>query len=594
MHKKILPHPVRTPRAAAAALLLATALSAAAQSDGGRGIALHGSIQSDVLTLAREDERIGTGTYDDKFMTNTYAELNLQSRYVQAGTRLEYNAHPLPGFESDFKGWGLPYFYIKGTYKKAELTLGDFYEQLGAGLILRTYEERSLGIDNSLRGARLALQPAKGIALKVFGGQQRYYWHHRNLDACSPWTYGADVELALDAWSRRLQQSGTRLTLGLSAVSNHFGKEADIFTTIETPTEGGTAITAARLNMPKDVPAYDARLTLQKGGWNVLAEYAWKGQDPSAVNGYTYKHGSALLLSASYSRRGFSLMAQAKRSEDMTYRSRRTADRQTTAVHINHLPAFTLQHTYALAALYPYASQSTPGEWAFQGEAAYTFRRHTALGGRYGTQLRLNYSHIRAIDSRTDGNHTATPGADGTRSRFFKMGDELYYQDLCLQMEKRLTPRFKLNALYSWQRYNKTVVEGEGGMIDSHVFVLDGRYKITKKVTLRAEAQYLHTRQDQGNWWFGLLELSLSPHWMLSVSDQFNADVPYFTAAGAVDESRGTHREHYVMGSATYTRKAHRLQLEYGKTRAGYNCSGGVCRFVPAQSGLQASYTFNF
>ena len=44
----------------------------------------------------------------------------------------------------------------------------------------------------------------------------------------------------------------------------------------------------------------------------------------------------------------------------------------------------------------------------------------------------------------------------------------------------------------------------------------------------------------------------------------------------------------------TYTAGAHRLQLSYGKTRAGYNCSGGVCRFVPASKGLQASYNFTF
>lgn len=593
MHQSLPYSPSSVLRTLVVLLLLAAAQTAAAQSDHAGGVTVHGSVQSDVLTLAREDDRIGTGKPDDRFMTNTYAELRLQHRYVQAGARLEYNDHPLPGFESDFRGWGVPHFFVRGTYKWADLTLGDFYEQFGAGLILRTYEERSLGIDNALRGARLALQPAKGVSLKLLAGQQRYYWHHRNLDACSPWTFGADAELSLDAWNRRLQQSGTHLTLGFSALGNHFGRETDIYTTVE-PSADGTDVVAARLRMPQTVPAFDARISLGRGAWSFLAEYAWKGQDPSAVNGYTYKHGQALLLSASYSRRGLSLMAQAKRSEDMTFRSRRTASRQTTAVRLNHLPAFTLPHTYALAALYPYASQSTPGEWAFQGEAAYTFKRRTPLGGRYGTLLRLDFSHIRAIDGQTDERHANTPGGNGTRSRFFRMGRELYFQDLSMQMEKRLSKRFKMSALYSWQRYNKTVVEGEGGMVGSHVFVLDGRWRLSKRLALRAEAQYLHTRQDQGDWWIGLAELSLTPHWVVTLSDMYNADVPYYTRAGAVDESRGTHRQHYMMGSVAFTHKAHRLQAGYGKTRAGYNCSGGVCRFVPAQSGLQLSYSFNF
>ena len=66
---------------------------------------------------------------DGRFLTNTYLDLKLSSRYVEAGARLEYLKHPLPGYENDFKGWGVPYAYLKGRYKNAELTLGSFYEQ---------------------------------------------------------------------------------------------------------------------------------------------------------------------------------------------------------------------------------------------------------------------------------------------------------------------------------------------------------------------------------------------------------------------------------------------------------------------------------
>ena len=113
-------------------------------------------------------------------------------------------------------------------------------------------------------------------------------------------------------------------------------------------------------------------------------------------------------------------------------------------------------------------------------------------------------------------------------------------------------------------------------------------------MTLRGEAQYLHTRQDQKDWWFGLLELSVLPNFMFTVSDQFNAHVPMHNPDGSVNEAGGTNKVHYFMGSVTYTHGAHRLQVGYGKTRGGYNCSGGVCRKVPASKGLQASYTFNF
>ena len=585
--------------AAMAAIALTSALPLQAQTDDGKKFTLHGSVQSDILTFPNEDDKIGTGTYEDDFMTNTYAELHLLNKYVQAGARLEYLDHPLPGFETDFKGWGLPYFYLKGTYKGAELTLGDFYEQFGSGLVLRSYEERSLGIDNSLRGARMVLKPVKGMTLKLLGGQQRYYWHHRNLDNCSPWTWGGDMEVNVDQWFKKMDESGTRLLLGFSAVSNHAGKEADIYTTLPTgePNEstGEPTVEPYALKMPKNVGAFDVRANLQKGNYSFLAEYAWKGHDPSTANNFTYQKGKTLLLSGSYSKRGMSVLLQAKRSQDMAYRSRRTISNASSACYINHLPAFSYQHTYTLAALYPYATQMAPGEWAFQGELGYTFKRKTFLGGKYGTNLKVNFSHVRGIDQTTDETHTNEPGGNGAESKFFKMGPETYYQDINVQLEKKVNKQLKLNFMYSNQRYNQQVVEGHGEKaIKSNIFVAEGKYQFSPKFTLRGEAQYLHTKQDQKDWWYGLLELSILPHFMISISDQYNGHVPYFKANGSEDASRGTHKEHYLLGSVAYTQGAHRLQLSYGKTRAGYNCSGGVCRFVPASKGFQANYTFTF
>lgn len=598
-----------------AILLAAAPLAATAQStDGTAGKSndfkfdLTGSVQTDLL-IPQEDTRIGTGTYSNKVLGNAYMNLNLLSKYLSAGARFEYLDHPLPGFEKEFKGWGVPYMYVQGRYGAFSLTLGDYYEQFGSGLILRSYEERSLGVDNSLRGARLAVNPIDGLNIKLLAGQQRIYWHHRNLDNCNPWIYGGDIELSIDRWLKPLGESGTRLTLGFSAVNKHEKADDDI-TKIEVDENGN--IVPYALKVPVDVTAFDVRANLQKGNYSFLAEYAWKSHDPSASNNYIYRHGQTLLLSGSYSKRGMSVLLQAKRSEDMAFRSKRGLNAASTAGYINHLPAFAMQHTYALAALYPYATQNALGEWAFQAELGYNFKRRTPLGGKYGTNVKVNFSHVRGID-RTDlfsapasegNNATASTqatdnlaqlnGTHGYSASFFKMGQEIYYQDINVQVEKKLTKDFKLNLMYMNQRYNKEVVEGHGGTVKSHIAVVEGKYRINKKLTLRGEAQYLHTEQDQKDWWYGLLELSVLPNFMFTISDQFNGHVPYFTPAGAEDESRGTHKEHYLLGSITYTHGAHRLQAAYGKTRAGYNCSGGVCRFVPASKGVTLNYSFNF
>ncbi len=194
-----------------AAVLVAIGMQA---QTGDHKLTLSGSVQSDML-LPQEDDKIGAEKKED-FQTNTYVNLRLQHDYFEAGARLEYLEHPLPGFENDFEGWGVPHFYAKGKLKWAELTAGTFYEQFGSGFILRTYEERALGIDNALLGGRLVVKPTQGLTLKALSGKQRRYW-----DWNDALVSGADVEMNIDEWVPAMQQSGTRLMLGASWVNKH-------------------------------------------------------------------------------------------------------------------------------------------------------------------------------------------------------------------------------------------------------------------------------------------------------------------------------------------------------------------------------------
>ncbi len=553
-----------TKRSALGLFLALALLPASAQEDGGRKVSIHGNIQSDIL-FPQEDEKIGTGTYDDWGLTNTYVDLNLLSKYIEAGVRLEYMDYPLPGFEPDFKGWGVPNIYAKWiTGKNVDLTVGDFYDQFGSGLIFRAYEERSLGIDNSIRGARLNIGAVKGLHLKLLGGVQRTYWDWEKEN----WLGGADAEVNIDQYLPAMQDKNMVWMVGGSYVLQNHTADKNVI----------VPGTNYKLNMPSTVHAFDARSRFQMGDYSILAEYALKTQDPGFDNGYIYRRGNAALLSASYSSRGISALVQAKRSENMAFRTRRNISGISSFV--NNMPAFAYQHTYALAALYPYATQAAKGEWAFQGEFSYTFKRKTALGGKYGTKLKLNMSHIRGLDKEPvqPAMGTTTMGTDGYSTAFFKMGDA-YYQDINVQMEKKFSSAFKLNLMYMNQHYNKTVVEGEGGMMRNNIGVAEGKYQFNDKLTLRGEVQYLHTEQDLGDWGYGLLELSVLPYLMFTVSDMWNM---------------GESDLHYYMGSVTGTFKSHRLMVGYGRTRAGFNCSGGVCRWVPASRGVQVSYNYNF
>lgn len=564
------PYQVFFERLLKAGLIPAMALAIAPSATAKYEVAVHGSVQADIV-LPEEDDEINTGSYDHKILFNTYADVNLASRYFDAGVRAEFMKWPLPGYEPDFAGWGLSNFYVKGKYKGFELTAGDFYEQFGSGFILRTYEERALGIDNAIRGGRLNINAINGVRLTLLGGVQRRYWDWSKHSQ----VYGGNAELYLEQWMPSLRDHNATWMIGGSYVLKHERDEEIMLPGVDY-----------RLNLPKCVNAFDVRSTFNKGPWNVMAEYAWKGQDPGFDNEYTYRHGSAVMLSGSYSKKGLSAIIQAKRSENMAYRSRRSVSG--ISAFINNMPAFTYQHTYALPALYPYASQYAPGEWAFQGSFSYNFKRKTALGGRYGTKVTVNASYIASLI------HNGHPqavvdekpintimGTQGYSSPFFKMGPSNYF-DVNVQVEKRFSGPLQMTFMYMNQFFNNKVVkivETDEKYIRSNILVVDAKYKFNRKFTLRGELQYLFTNQDQKDWAYGLLEFSYNPYLMVTVSDMWNCG------------STGTH---YYMFGVTGTYRSNRLMVSYGRTRQGFNCSGGVCREVPAMHGFQISYTYNF
>ncbi len=76
-----------------------------------------------------------------------------------------------------------------------------------------------------------------------------------------------------------------------------------------------------------------------------------------------------------------------------------------------------------------------------------------------------------------------------------------------------------------------------------------------------------------------MVELSFAPYLQVSVSDMWNT---------------GKTGLHYYMFAVTGNYKSNRLMVSYGRTRQGVNCTGGVCRTVPAMHGLQVAYSYNF
>ena len=524
-----------------------------------------GNVQIDGQ-MSHRDSIIGATDVPQKLLLNARADILYTNGDFTAGLRFEAYQDPLLGFDAEYKGQGLANYFVSYNGKKLSFTAGNFYEQFGNGLILRTYEDRYLGLDNSLLGVNVQYRPVDGVTLKALAGKQRCYWSYGD-----GLVRGVDGEVNLNNILKGMTDSKLRVTLGAGFVSKY---EEDGNLTAEDPSQ--------LLNLPLNVGAGAVRGDISYGGWSLNAEYAMKGQDPSALNNYTYRSGNATVVNLNYSQRGFSAGLQAKRVENMGFKSMRSQTGE--MLYINYLPAITKNHTYAFLAMYPYATQ-VMGEQGLQADVMYKIKKGTLLGGKYGTDLHLNSSVVVGLD-------TTVIGGKGTDGYTVNPGlGPLYYGDASIEVAKKLSKELKLTATYAYQVFNPVVENESGSLHHNNIAIADLSWKVNKKHSLRFEVEWLgsdsyynaeeeeHTDRRAGDWIMGLVEWNIGRNFFVSLSDQY-----------AYQDGIGN----YYNLSVGYTQGATRLQIGYGKQREGMLCIGGVCRLVPASNGLTFSLTTSF
>jgi len=543
-----------------------------------KGSEVHGSMQADAAYYLTDPKTgITDSTLAGKLLRmNAFTEVNYSLGNFTAGVRLETYLPPLTGYDAQYNGTGAPYWYANYKNDFIDITAGNFYEQFGNGMILRTYQEWTLGYDNSLRGLRVKVTPYKGITFKGVYGVQRYYWepykdYNRGI------VKGADADFYLNDMFTKLQDARLKLTLGGSFVSNYQqGATKDI-------AYDGKVLS---LTMPENVSCYGGRFNLNIGNFTWFTEYAHKINDPNTLNNYIYKGGDGLFTNLSWTKKGIGISVMSKWIDNMSYKSDRTVNNN--MVNINYLPAIAKEHGYALSSMYPYSTQPN-GEVGFSGTLTLHVPKNSPLGGKTGMAITANYSRVNSL-KRTAPNDTSFIGQLGTagyRSSFYGIGDILYFQDANLEVAKKFGKKWKGVFSYLYQAYNKDVIEshatGEYGIVYSHIGIADVAWNMTKKISLRFEAQGLWTRQDKGNWIAGLAELTISPSFSFSVMDQYN-----------YGNSDASQRLNYYTVMAGYTHHSTRIALSYGKQREGMLCVGGVCRYVPATNGLTLTVSTSF
>ncbi|NND06284.1 MAG: hypothetical protein HKN87_07880 [Saprospiraceae bacterium] len=502
-----------------------------------------------------KDERIGaanTPQYEsEKFGADAWLDLNYKIKGFDFGIRgdLFINSNLLNPTDS-YSDEGIGRWHIRKRWKSLYLQVGYIYDQIGSGLIFRSYEQRPLLIDNALRGGSIEYQLGSNLTLKAFGGRQKNLF-----STYSSIIKGASIEGFVSLGSEK----AISLVPGFGIIDRTWSNKQvdDLISTLQNYT-------------PKDSIgffhhsyAFTFYNTLSIGPIAWYSEAAFKKRGiffdadadrllytgDNTLGKFRNEDGSVLYNSISYGVKGFGATLEHKRTKNFTFR----ADPFTTLNRglINFLPPMTRVNSFRLKSRYVPAAREI-SENAWQLELRYTLSKKWKLEQYFSTISDLS--------------------------------GQLLYRELDHEFHLRRSSRQLYTFGLQLQRYNQAIYEGKSGvpMVKTWIPYFEILRKFKKRRTLRIEAQYMNSQEDFGSWTFALVEYTLAPKWSFALSDMYNI------------KPKKTEKIHYPRADITFVHKATRLALSYVKQVEGVVCAGGICRLEPAFSGVKLGLSSTF
>ncbi|WP_020538575.1 DUF6029 family protein [Lewinella cohaerens] len=539
-----------------------------AQEQGGR---LSGSLETNANFFVR-DSLIGaanTPQYDRQlFGSEGWLNLNYSNWGFDIGLRYDFfNNSNLLNPTGSYTDQGIGMWYVRKRIKKLGFEAGYIYDQVGSGIIFRSFEQRPLLIDNALYGLKVDYQLSDNWNIKGFTGRQK-----QQFDTYSSVIRGLNIEGyvqgdSLGTWS---------LAPGFGVVARTLDDASmnSLVATLNTyPTED--------LFIPNyNSYAFTLYNTLSAGIFSWYVEGAYKTED--AMNDpfgeiqrgdnitigdkFISEAGTVLYSSLSIAPPKWGITLEAKRTENFSFRTRPQS--QLNRGLINFLPPMARINTYRLTARYNAATQDL-AELAYQVDVSYAPNRKVSFNA--------NYSHIDDLD-----------------------GVKLY-REVFTEVQYKHKKLWKLTSGVQVQNYNQERYEfkPQAPIVETVIPYFDFVYKLDRSHNVRFEGQYMLTgddekagaKQDYGDWVFGLIEVSLGRNWTLTASDMFNIDPG---KNSPVDDSGEKQSLHYPRFDVYYTTGPTRLALSYVKQVEGVVCTGGICRLEPAFSGVKFSANTSF
>lgn len=530
---------------------------------------ISGSLEANGNVFVR-DERIGaanTPQYDHQlYGGDAWFDLRYTNAGFNVGLRFDvFNNSNLLNPLDSYTGEGIGMWYINKKIGKLDVTAGYIYDQIGSGMMFRSYEVRPLLIDNALIGLRMEYELSKDWRIKAFTGRQK-----QQFEVYRPVVVGGSLEGYFSGggentpfWSFSPGIGIVNRTLDDATVNNLV---SDLRT--YTPEDS--------IGVNYNTYAINIFNTLAIGSFTWYAEAAYKSReaffDPFAEktnwNGSTslgkYRSGDGHLLysSLSYAKGGLGITFDWRQMNDFEFRI--SPFSQQLQGLMNFVPPMARQNTFRLNARYNAVPQ-------FLGENAF--------------QLDVNYSFSRKLNASFNG------------SLINDLDNNSLYRELYVDVSYKKPRKYTLMGGLQMQLYNQVVYElkGNARKVQTITPFADFLYKFSRRNSLRIEAQYMYTGSDWsgeaksgniyrefGDWAYLQAEFSMAPHWSIFASDMYNV-VP-----------EKTEDIHYYSFGAAYSKGANRFSLSWVKQVEGVVCTGGVCRLEPAFNGVRFNVNANF
>lgn len=523
--------------------------------------------------------------------SNNYLSVNLNYGRFTMGTQVEsYLNEALLNYNPKFKKTNLGIYYLTYKANKLEVTLGHFYEQFGSGLALRSWEDRALGINNAIRGARIVFRPIDALTFTALYGRNR-----TGFDVSKGDVFGFNSQFNI---SKLFKTDKFDLAYGFSFVSRTEKLPAEV------------------TNFSESTNVFSNRVEL---GWHnayLNAEYVFKSKDALLDLGdlnYDFaKPGNALLVNFGYSEKGLGFDATFRRIENMKFLAERKPQAfpefQSTSVNyndriLNFIPALTKQHHSNLANIYVYQAQSQAilnestqtnksGEIGGQLDVFYDFKKGSAFGGKYGTKIAVNVAswyNLKAVYWYYDVNGDYKPNYV---TEFFG-SKEKYFSDYNIEISKKFSSKVKSNLAIINQYYNDQQIRGifQKSLVNSTIVFSETTLVFPKSKSLTIGVEHMWADSDRKNWMGGNFEYNHNENWSVFASDMYNYG---FDENLPVINETDLFKIHFYNFGTAFKKGSTRIALNYGRQRGGLVCAGGVCRYVSPSTGLglQISTTF--